>query len=167
MASPPSKKDAFEELFSSSETLHVSLNKRPASIILSNAPPVSLFSLPDDDLSGDEDPEDLPSLNDLSVAELKGGEDEDDGSMGLIKKAVRARSRVPTELLKDQNLTDDVKLLCSEYNSVVEEMREEIAHPGPQDVVAKQERRKSALFELSLSALSNGILTADGTDSSS
>jgi len=165
MSSPPPKKHDFEELFSSSETLHVSL-KRPASVVLTSAPPLSLFSLPDDDMDEPEDPEDIPSLNDLSVAELKGGDEEEDDSMGLIKKAVRARSRVPTELLKDQALTDDVKLLCSEYNAVVEEMREEIAHKDPLDVISKQERRKSALFEFSLSSLSNGILTADGTQTS-
>jgi len=111
-----------------------------------------------------EDPEDLPSLNDLSVAQLKGDAQEDhtdEDSLGLIKRAVRARSRVPTELLQDETLPDDVKLMCNEYNAVVEDVRGEIAVKDKMDVVARQERRKSVLFELSLSAMANGILTAE------
>jgi len=160
MSSPPSKKDAFEELFSSSETLHVTL-KRPASVVLTSLPPTTFFSMMDE---AAEDPEDLPSLNDLSVAQLKGDALEahlEEDSLGLIKRAVRARSRVPAELLQDETLPDDVKLMCNEYNAVVEDVRGEIAVKDTLDEVSKQERRKSVLFELSLSAMANGILTAE------
>jgi len=163
MSSPPSKKDAFEELFSSSETLHVTL-KRPASVLLTSLPPTSFFTMENLQDEAAEDPEDLPSLNDLSVAQLKGDAQEDhtdEDSLGLIKRAVRARSRVPTELLQDETLPDDVKLMCNEYNAVVEDVRGEIAVKDKMDVVARQERRKSVLFELSLSAMANGILTAE------
>ncbi len=134
-----SKQDAFEELVSSEETLHVMVK-------MSSSPHSSTFA----------DHMESVSEKDLTIDEIKQGTVEDpseaNSKIDIIKRAVRMRTKVPKELLDDKELPDDARLLGAEYNAIVEDMKDDV-----------KERRRSVLNEVSLSFLANGLLSLDSS----